>query len=111
LLYHRDDHYYEALCDHQLVGFFTMAKDAQTLEIGLGLRPDLCGKGLGCDFLKQIETYLQKQCHPHVFMLSVATFNQRAVKVYQACGYEIIDTVTQASNGSIYEFYRMKKEV
>ncbi|HEY6285153.1 MAG TPA: GNAT family N-acetyltransferase [Ktedonobacteraceae bacterium] len=37
--------------ENELVGFFVFKRDNQTVEVGLGLRPDLTGKGLGRAFL------------------------------------------------------------
>ncbi len=40
--------------------------------------------------------------------LSVAAFNQRATKVYEAAGFATIRTYTQATNGSTYDFIEME---
>jgi [ribosomal protein S18]-alanine N-acetyltransferase len=37
--------------EHELVGFFVFKPDGQTVEVGLGLRPDMTGKGLGRAFI------------------------------------------------------------
>jgi ribosomal-protein-alanine N-acetyltransferase len=34
-----------------LVGFFQFERDDRTVDVGLGMRPDLTGKGLGVDYL------------------------------------------------------------
>ena len=54
------------------------------LDVGLGLRPDLCGRGLG-----------RAGC----FRLAVAQFNLRAQKVYRACGFREIAQVTHGTTG------------
>ena len=41
--------------ENELIGFFSLHQDAQDnqiVEIGLGLRPDLTGRGLGLAFLQ-----------------------------------------------------------
>ena len=37
----------------ELVGFFEFVIDGEEIEVGLGLRPDLTGRGLGAGFLEQ----------------------------------------------------------
>lgn len=39
--------HYEAISDGELAGFFCVTRNGSSAEIGLGLRPDLCGRGLG----------------------------------------------------------------
>jgi len=42
----REERYYAVLDEQkELAGFFSCTKDGETVEIGLGLRPDLTGKG------------------------------------------------------------------
>jgi len=43
----RGDAYLEAMSEGGLAGFFCVHAENGTAEIGLGLRPDLCRKGLG----------------------------------------------------------------
>lgn len=39
--------------------------------------------------------------------LSVATFNQRAIKVYKNIGFQPVNTFLQKTNGDVYEFMNM----
>lgn len=70
--------------------------DKDLLDIGLGLRPDLCGHGMGEAFLKKGMAYGKENLNTHSFRLSVAAFNERAVVVYKRCGFEIVNTVTNS---------------
>ena len=45
-LRNQNDHY-EALENNELVGFFCVIQENASIEIGLGMRPDICGKGKG----------------------------------------------------------------
>lgn len=100
--------WYEAVAGGQLAGFFCVMRQAGTLELGLGLRPELCGKGLGKDFLRQILTYLASRYHYDELVLSVAVFNRRAIRVYRACGFQDAGVFRQKTNGGVYEFLKMK---
>lgn len=66
-----------------MVGFFSVNKiDDQTFDIGLGMRPDLTGKGKGFGFLEEGINFVKTTYKPERITLSVATFNERAIKVY-----------------------------
>lgn len=107
----RGNTYFEALVNKEFFGYFTYIKQGSKIEIGIGMRPDLCGKHMGTDFLTQVESFLYQMFHPRRFCISVASFNQRAIKLYQQCGYEIINTHMRSTNNDMYEFYDMEKYV
>ncbi|OAX50251.1 GNAT family N-acetyltransferase [Paenibacillus sp. AD87] len=58
------------------------------LDIGLGLDPDLTGQKIGSVFLKQSLVFLQNHFKSSQFRLVVATFNERAIKVYERTGFK-----------------------
>jgi len=81
----------------ELVGFCCFGEDARvpgleeepaTLDVGVGLRPDLTGIGLGGPFLREV-CRLGKELHdPIRFRVAVAAFNERAQLVATALGFE-----------------------
>ena len=87
--------------DDELVGYFCFGADAtvpagrrlglydgNALDVGLGMRPDLTGRGLGLGFMQAGLRFAGQTFSPPAFRLTVAAFNQRAVKVYEAAGFE-----------------------
>lgn len=94
----------------ELVGFFCVIPEDADLEIGLGLRPDLCGKGAGRFFLEAILGFVEANYTYQNCVLSVAAFNQRAIKVYQRCGFTVCSTEIRRTNGGEYVFIVMKKK-
>lgn len=91
-----------ALCDAQgaLLGFFCWGEearvvsaqdvyeaDAQALDVGLGLRPDLMGGGQGLLAFSTALTWLREARRPERFRLSAYEWNQRALRVYRRAGF------------------------
>jgi RimJ/RimL family protein N-acetyltransferase len=86
----------------ELVGFFAFGSSAQvwdsgephlysennTITVGLGMRPDLTGKGLGPGFVQAGLDFAREQFNPDYFRLYVMTFNERAIRVYERAGFE-----------------------
>ena len=73
------------------------------------MKPDQTGKGLGVNFYQAIEDYACKNFDCRVLQLSVASFNQRALALYQKVGYEKVESYQQATNGGEYPFFRLEK--
>ncbi len=57
------------------------------VEIGIGLRPDLCGCGLGERFMRKELDYARGEWSPHTFRLSVTVWNTRAITLYERLGF------------------------
>jgi [ribosomal protein S18]-alanine N-acetyltransferase len=93
-----------------LVGFFQCKRPhGETLEIGLGLHPDWTGRGLGETFLKAGLEYARRRFAPKRFTLSVASFNQRAITVYERAGFAPVRVFTHSTNGGEWEFVEMQR--
>jgi ribosomal-protein-alanine N-acetyltransferase len=93
--------------DCELVGYFSFRLEGRTLVIGLGLRPDLTGRGLGGGFLAAGLDYGRERFAPERFSLAVATFNERAIKVYERAGFEPARVYMHRTNGADWEFVEM----
>lgn len=108
----RSNRYFQVVNDDELLGYFCMEPlSSERLEIGLGLRPDLTGYGFGLSFILMIEDFILKQQNYKAFVLSVASFNERAIKVYLKAGYLKVGTEILDSNNSKFEFIILKKNL
>jgi ribosomal-protein-alanine N-acetyltransferase len=73
-----------------LVGFYYFEPKPPDLDYGLGLRPDLTGRGLGLElFLAGLE-FARDRYRPERVFLHVAEFNQRARRVYERAGFRVV---------------------
>lgn len=97
------DGYRAVRCDNDpLVGFFCVGpsaqvpaghqfgvygSDAPVIDIGIGMRPDLTGKGLGAQFLDLVVREIRRNNPTVGLRLTVASFNQRADKLYRRFGF------------------------
>ena len=93
----------------KLVGFFELQKLGNDVVIGLGLHPELTGRGLGGDFLEAGIAFAQRKFRPARFRLSVATFNKRAIKVYERAGFTTTRSFDHETNGGVYRFLEMTR--
>lgn len=94
--------YYSVYTSKTLIGYFCFGESAQIpigkkygaydlvdfIDIGLGMDPGLCGQKLGYNFLEQGLKFAKRQFSSNNFRLTVAAFNQRAIKVYSRIGFK-----------------------
>jgi RimJ/RimL family protein N-acetyltransferase len=90
------ERFYEALDeDESLMGNYYFEEKGGALEIGLGLRPDLTGRGLGLEFLLAGIEFGRRRFGLSRVILNVAAFNERAIKVYERAGFRETGRHTQ----------------
>jgi len=106
----RGDRYYGAFDESgELVGFFYFVVRAEEIEVGLGLRPDLTGRGLGAEYLDAGLELARRQFGLARFRLYVATFNERAIRVYERAGFRAVRTATRRLALGEFEFLEMER--
>ena len=92
----------------ELVGFFAYQDSDGVVDYGLGLHPDLTGKGLGERFVCAGLDFAQSRFSPKTIQLRVAAFNQRAIKVYERVGFREVERYMNRTNGGEFEFILME---
>lgn len=112
-----DGSYYSVHEDGILIGFFCFGKSAQVphdqpyregfTDIGLGLKPELCGQSRGPSFLLFGLDFARKTFNSEGFRLTVATFNERAIKVYHSLGFKEEYMFRRIRNNQTTEFMVM----
>jgi ribosomal-protein-alanine N-acetyltransferase len=71
------------------VGFFYFEERGDDVFYGLGLRPDLTGRGLGLEFVQAGVALARERFGRRRIILDVAEFNERAMKVYERAGFRV----------------------
>ena len=81
----------------ELAGFCSFGVDGQVpggdysvdaLDIGMGVRPDLTGRGLGTTFATSVVDFASRQYAPQQLRVTIATFNKRAQRVWEKLGFK-----------------------
>jgi ribosomal-protein-alanine N-acetyltransferase len=91
----------------ELVGFFEYKREETSVTIGLGLRPDLTGRGMGLRFVRAGIAFARNQFTPSTLRLTVATFNRRAIRVYERADFRPVREFAHWTNGGEYPFLEM----
>lgn len=107
-----------------LAGYFCFGEDARipvgrrlgiyerepALDVGLGMHPDLAGHGLGTDFVLAGLHFAKDAYSPLAFRLTVAAFNERAVRVYERAGFETVESFGSHTPDGGREWLLMRRE-
>ena len=91
---------YYAITDEdagELIGFCCYGKPAQVpggdysapaLDVGIGLRPDLTGRGLGPMVIAAILDYANAVFNATAFRATIAAFNERSQRAFATAGFQ-----------------------
>jgi [ribosomal protein S18]-alanine N-acetyltransferase len=103
--------YYSVYNQHgELIGMFSFyPRDGNHIEVGLGMRPDQTGRGVGLSFVQAGLDYARERFHPAYFQLNVANFNQRAYLVYERAGFTPTGTSTRRAHGKVEDYIKMSR--
>jgi len=107
----------------ELAGYFCFGEDARVqagrrlglyerepaLDVGLGMRPDLTGRGFGAEFVRAGLRFARENLSPTAFRLTVAASNQRAVRVYERVGFETVEAFGASAPDGGREWLLMRR--
>ena len=125
MLDRRSPHYTVKDEQDEMIGFFSYGSSAEpwnsdepflynennTITVGLGMRPDLTGKGLGLAFVNAGLDFAREQFKPDHFRLFVMTFNDRAIQVYERAGFQRVGIFVQHNPNGDREFLEMRRVI
>jgi ribosomal-protein-alanine N-acetyltransferase len=102
----------------KLIGYCSYGKDAQVpggdysedaLDIGLMIKPELTGQGMGTALAKDVSKNGIDVYTPKQLRVTIAAFNKRAIRTWEKIGFQHIQTFKRDSDGM--EFIIMTKEI
>jgi [ribosomal protein S18]-alanine N-acetyltransferase len=93
-----------------LEAFWYFDWHGDVVEVGIGLRPDLTGRGLGESFMRAQLEYAAQAWHPRTFRLFVVAWNERAIRLYERLGFHEVGRETRRFElVGEHEFIRMER--
>jgi len=101
--------YYAILsAERELVAYCCFGADAQVpggdyhapgLDVGLGVRPDLTGQGQGGTYVRAVLGFARHAYSPPVFRVTIAVFNERALRVWEKAGFRRVQSFDRKQDG------------
>ncbi len=104
---------YYAMTDEQgeLVAYCCFGPDAQVpggdyeapgLDVGMGLRPDLTGRGFDRTYLSAVLDFGRLAFGPVAFRVTIAEFNKRALHLCEKAGFRPLHTFRRQRDGRAF---------
>lgn len=103
--------YHAVFQEDRLVGYCCFGEDAQvpggdyslpeTMDVGLGMHPDLIGQGRGRAFLAAILDFAEKQYGSRQFRSTIATFNERSQRLFASAGFRPVQRFISKQIGAM----------
>lgn len=97
--------------DDDLIGFACfgtearvpgMAEQVGTLDVGVGIRPELTGQGRGAEFSEAVFAHGRDNAGARLFRAVVQDWNERSIRLLHTLGFEQTDTHEVPSQGKTY---------
>ena len=107
----RENAYFSVRYAGEFLGFFHIMDRASHVELGVGMKPELCGQGRGRMLMALALAKILETRGCTTVKLAVRTFNTRAVRCYERAGFTIIDTRYEALGTAPGEMYIMQTTV
>ncbi|WP_373600203.1 GNAT family N-acetyltransferase [Paraclostridium bifermentans] len=103
-------HYFAVLDDEgKLFGVYSYIFKLDKVEIGLGIRPEDTGKGLGEEFVRDCINFVRNEISfKGDICLRVVDWNKRAINLYKKLGFVAFDTEHTKSFCNSVTFICMK---
>ncbi|USB33357.1 GNAT family N-acetyltransferase [Paenibacillus sp. YPG26] len=91
----------------ELAGFAQIFPMEGVSRLGIGMRPDWCGQGLGKSLVQTIVQEALRRYPGHEVDLEVLIWNERAIRTYEKAGFRITDQYELRTPEGKMPFYCM----
>ena len=120
LAYHLDpaNNIYTMYRDGELIGYCSFGRDAQVpggdygkdaIDIGMMIKPELTGQGLGTEFVANIVQHTKERYNPKTLRVTILESNLRAKRVWKKNGFQQTGSFERKSDKTL--FIVMTKDV
>lgn len=106
----RDKSYVAVYKDNELFGFYNIMYREDHIELGVGMKPEMCGKHYGKTFMNLAIQTTEKRYPNMPIVLLVRPFNKRAIRLYENCGFKIVGQYYESTFITPGEMLIMRKE-
>lgn len=93
---------------NNLCGYIRLVDENEHVSIGVGLKPSLCGQGLGSTIMEIIKQQCAAKYEGKKIVLEVRSFNGRAIRCYKKAGFSISDIYKKETPLGFGEFLKME---
>lgn len=93
---------------NRLCGYIRLVNKNEHVLVGVGLKPSLCGQGLGKELMEMVKQQCKKAWPGRKIALEVRSFNKRAIKCYERAGFVQVDSYEKDTPIGFGEFARME---
>lgn len=104
----RESDFVAILSDDELIAYGRLTAIQDKEFIGIGLKPSMCGKGIGGNVMKLLIAECSKRFPDCMIALEVRSFNKRAIRCYENIGFEINSKYSKDALTGNAEFYLME---
>ena len=112
-IFHGKGRHFTVFSGEEMVGIYEYTLHNGVMEIGLGLTPSLTGMGMGAKFVQACLDFAidRLKYKGNKFILKVAEFNQRAIRVYENLGFKETSREDEPSGKKSIRFVYMEKMI
>lgn len=105
----RREIFHSIYLDGEMIGFGRIQETEDRIDIGVGLKPDYCGKGFGFPVMEVLTEKAICLFPEGVISLEARQFNTRAIKCYEKVGYQIVNKYMKETINGYVPFALMVK--
>lgn len=104
----RKTEYFAVHTEGQFLGYFHVMNREDSIELGVGIKPELCGKHYGQQLMHLALGKIEELYPGLPVKLTVRPFNKRAIKCYESVGFKIVEKYYESTYLVPGEMYIME---